>query len=218
MPVNLLIFVVLLFTLNYFSRNLTTELVLNIRKVVKMQRFAYNVFALLFLPGTLIHELAHYLTAIILFVPVGKFSLKPRIEGNLLTLGSVSIGKSDPFRSTLVGIAPFVVGMGFIAVAAQFMQGESMEFWKYLLGIYVVLQASNTMFLSKSDFRETYKLLLLFTFIVVVLFIVQKEVVLFHIVSYLDVVAKTVNFYLFLPVAINFILLLVLKGLRRFVG
>ena len=60
---------------------------------------------------TFIHELSHYVSALSLFVNVGKFNLTPRIEVEHVTLGSVHIEKTDPIRRFLIGASPFLFGM-----------------------------------------------------------------------------------------------------------
>src|SRR5438067_125036 len=68
-------------------------------------------YSLFFFPGTVVHELAHYLTAILLGVHASNFTLFPKQNGAYLTLGSVAVAKSDPFRGMLIAAAPFFVGI-----------------------------------------------------------------------------------------------------------
>jgi hypothetical protein len=62
-----------------------------------------------FFMGTVIHELSHLLGCILLFVRVGKvnfFGPKEDKNGEGYTLGYVEHAVTDPFRGTLIGIAP----------------------------------------------------------------------------------------------------------------
>src|SRR3972149_12216726 len=121
----------------------------------------------LLLPGVLLHELSHLLTAEILQVPTGELSLKPHLENNHLKLGSAQVGMTDPIRLTLIGTAPFVSGtivlwlilvVGFrldlnqlsVAVFQQIAAGFN---WWYLLFGYLIFAISNTMFSSPSDLQ-----------------------------------------------------------------
>ena len=53
----------------------------------------------LFLPGTMLHELSHWFTAILLGVRTSRFSLWPQMKkGGELQMGSVQVELSDPFR------------------------------------------------------------------------------------------------------------------------
>lgn len=136
---------------------------------------AYALFSLLFFPGILLHETSHWITARLLGVRVGRFSLVPRpLEGGRLQLGFVATAKTDPLRDALIGAAPLVAGGLFVAYAglqrlmlARFWQlaqqgGASAvlealpalyaapDFWLWL---YLTFAVSSTMLPSESDRR-----------------------------------------------------------------
>ena len=69
------------------------------------EKAAVILFSILFFPGTLIHELAHWLMAKLLFVPTSSMEFIPQIQGGSIKLGSVSIAKTDPLRRLLIGVA-----------------------------------------------------------------------------------------------------------------
>jgi hypothetical protein len=72
---------------------------------------ALRLLFYLLLPGIVLHELSHYLVAKLLFVPTGKLSVGiGRTLRNRVTLGSVTITRTDPLRESIIGLAPFVVG------------------------------------------------------------------------------------------------------------
>ena len=48
-------------------------------RLTRSKKIATWLMAILFLPGTLIHELAHFLMATVLLVPVGKLELMPEV-------------------------------------------------------------------------------------------------------------------------------------------
>src|ERR1035437_2432032 len=70
-----------------------------------------NFLSFLFLPGIIVHELSHILVAAILFVPVGSMEFAPKRHGNAVKLGSVEIAKTDPIRRSIIGCAPFFMGL-----------------------------------------------------------------------------------------------------------
>jgi hypothetical protein len=77
---------------------------------------ALTLFALLFLPGVLLHETSHFLVAQILRVPTRRFSLIPQVTVNArLRLGYVETVQTDVFRDTLIGAAPLLVGGAVVA-------------------------------------------------------------------------------------------------------
>jgi hypothetical protein len=82
--------------------------------------FNTSLFYLLILPGTVVHELSHYLACIVTFVRVRQLRLfSPQSDG---TLGWVAYDKPDPFRRSLIALAPFIGGsVGiFLIVHAAF--------------------------------------------------------------------------------------------------
>jgi len=82
-----------------------------------------GITALLY-PGTVVHEVAHLVTAFILFVPVKKLTLEPeRSADGMIRAGSVEIAHVDVFRRTLVGIAPIFIGIAVLYFLTQFLYG-----------------------------------------------------------------------------------------------
>jgi hypothetical protein len=77
------------------------------------------IFSMIFLPGVFLHELSHLLMAKLLRVPTGQFSLLPEMmpDGSL-RLGYVEAAHTDPFRDSLVGVAPLLSGIAVVAFAA----------------------------------------------------------------------------------------------------
>lgn len=63
--------------------------------------------AVSYLPGTFIHELAHYLAAAVFARPTG-FRITPRIEGDAVVFGSVSCEARRKVALFFVGVAPLV--------------------------------------------------------------------------------------------------------------
>lgn len=109
------------------------------------------LYALVFLPATFIHELSHYLMAKLLLVPVGKFNLIPRSVNNEFVLGSVMIAKTDLIRGSLIGLAPFIVGIILLYLLTTTAVSA--------LTIYFLFQIINSMLLSLSDLKAFVKLL-----------------------------------------------------------
>ncbi len=115
------------------------------------------IYSLFFLPGTIIHELSHWLVAEILQVRTGEIKIFPDLEksGNRQMLGSVATSKTDPFRGFLIGIAPFLSGLGIILVLGRLLITEwsSFSFWKIALIVYGIIVMGNSMMTSKEDRR-----------------------------------------------------------------
>lgn len=80
--------------------------------------WAVIIYALILLPGVVIHELSHWLTATLLGVRTGSFSLIPRRQPDgSIVLGYVEYYKGQtlgPIRESLVGGAPLIAGTAVI--------------------------------------------------------------------------------------------------------
>lgn len=117
--------------------------------------------AFILYPGTLIHELAHLLTAGLLMVHVGEIELTPEIRDGGVKLGSVEIGQTDPFRRALIGVAPVLWGIGLILATLSFFVNQlnpwstSFVWWQALILCYLLFVVGNTMFSSKKDLEGT---------------------------------------------------------------
>ena len=144
---------------------------------------AILVYFLLLLPGVLVHELSHWITAKLMRVPVGKISIGPLAKGSGSTrLGSVSMARTDPVRAGLIGLAPLVVGSVLILLIAYQVfdvgdpgvlgadlspEGLLSALRGYLsvpnlwLWVYLIFSISNAMLPSESD-RQAWLSLLLY--------------------------------------------------------
>ena len=134
---------------------------------------AVMLYFLALLPGILLHELSHWLVAILLRVPVGRLSLWPKKKrGGQVRLGSVSVGQADPLRASLIGVAPLVAGSAVILLVGQLvldtgnlgrllLHGTWRDLWRELVGywrvndfplwLYLIFAVANTMVPSESD-------------------------------------------------------------------
>jgi hypothetical protein len=177
--------------------------------------------AILFLPGTFIHEVSHFLSALFLLVPVGELKLVPEFKGNNVRMGSVSISKTDPLRNFFIGIAPFIFGVGVIlftinlALTGQYFT----SWWGLLLVGYIVFEVGNTMYLSKTDLKGIWEfigiilLILLISYLLGISYprldpslILSNEVV--------GLIERT-SMFLLVPIAIDVVVLFIIDLLDR---
>jgi len=146
-------------------------------------RVATWCFWALFLPGTFLHELSHWLTAALLGVKTSRFSLWPTIKRRgELQMGSVQVEVADPFRHSLIGLAPLIfgslavllIGQGRLAlrqIGLAFSSGDLEAIWRAAgqtltvpdvwLWLYLIFAIANAMLPSASD-RESWKTVLLY--------------------------------------------------------
>jgi hypothetical protein len=139
---------------------------------------ALYLYAFILLPGVLLHELSHWVTARLLGVRTASFSVIPKRQADgSVRLGYVEYYKSktlDPVRESLIGGAPLIVGTLVIllislrifdvtnlAAAVETGQVDAVtlalsEFFETplaLIWIYLIFAISNGMLPSKSDRR-----------------------------------------------------------------
>lgn len=153
-----LLFIFELLILFLFSRFITSSFATIFMRVTKSQKVTIHLLSFLFLPGVIIHELAHMFVASILFVRVGEIEFWPQIKEDGVKLGSVAVGQADPFRRTLIGIAPVLVGLAVIISSLWFFTSDVLvisPIIKYILLVYILFEVGNTMFSSKKDMEGT---------------------------------------------------------------
>lgn len=152
-----------------FSRSLTNALARLLYKISHSRSFTFNGLAVIFLPGTLIHEIAHMLIAGLFFVPSGDLTIFPEIEGDEVRFGSVKIAQSDPIRRFIIGVAPVIFGM-FLILAVLFLSLQfytsATPWWQIALIVFLVFEVANTMFSSKKDMEGAVILFVIFFVIV----------------------------------------------------
>jgi hypothetical protein len=168
----LALFFVELFVLFLFSRMLQRGLSLFIFQITKSMKWTISILAFIFLPGTFIHELAHFLMAYLLFVPVGKMEFLPKQEGESVKLGSVSIGRCDPFRRLFIGVAPFLAGTTLIILTLFVAEKESLWGMNYAVVIilYILFEVGNSMFSSKKDLEGAIAVIVLVLLTIILLY------------------------------------------------
>ena len=191
MPANLDGVVWLILTLAallILQRSLHRELQWVFLLATRREDIAITLFSILFFPGILLHEGSHFLMARLCGVRTGRFSLIPRpLPEGKLQLGFVETAPADWLRETLIGMAPLVSGLLFVAYvglvqlnlsalwqalltggAQAFTQSlhsliQQPDFW---LWFYLALVVSSTMLPSAADRRAWLPLMAFFALLV----------------------------------------------------
>lgn len=117
------------------------------------------IYSIILLPGTVLHELSHWLIAELLRVPTGEIRILPSIgddDTREHNLGSVKTARTDPFRGFLIGIAPFLTGIFALTLLSAYFNNlkDSPIDWKVILVGYLILITSNSMLTSREDRRH----------------------------------------------------------------
>jgi len=163
-----LLFIFELGLLFFLSKKVINSLARILYRFTKSHRVVVHTLAVIFLPGTIIHELAHLLFAGIMLVPVGELSVLPEIEdlpaGRQemgVKLGSVQIGRTDPFRRIIIGVAPVLLGMILIFSLFLLIKIGSTPWWQVILVLYLLFEIGNTMFSSRKDIEGSILFIIL---------------------------------------------------------
>lgn len=154
------VFVFLLLSLFVLSGAITQNIGLLVFNLTRSKNITVGFLALLFLPGTAVHELAHAAVAQMLGVHVGDIKLIPELDGSRIKMGSVQVAQTDPFRTFLIGAAPLVVGLFLIILlVALYSRLEFVGLAPSIILAYVLFEVGNTMFSSKRDMEGALELL-----------------------------------------------------------
>lgn len=113
------------------------------------------LYTLLFLPGTILHELSHWLVAELLGVRTGEITILPTTDDDTTRqkLGSVQTAASGPLRSFLIGAAPFLTGLLTLYLLGTLLLSAEL-WWHYLLLFYGIVVTGSCMLLSREDRRS----------------------------------------------------------------
>ena len=217
-----ILFFLELLILFLLSKNLTNHLFNFFYSTTKSKNVSIYLMGLLFLPGTVIHELSHMFMAILLQVPVGNMELIPKLSGENLKLGSVQIAKSDPVRRALIGMAPFLFGTTII-IGIFFYISKNNLFNNQLIIFflaYLVFEIGNTMFSSKKDMEGALELIFVISIIITILFLIGFRLPALNPNVFFSnpVVFQTFekgSIYLAVPIGIDLIVIALLKLIRH---
>lgn len=215
-------FFIELLVLFLLSRTLTRVLSYFLFRLTKSAKVTIYSMALLFFPGTVIHELAHAISAGLLGVHVGTMEFTPKLEGERVKLGSVQIAHTDPLRRFLIGAAPFFAGTALLLALLYFAVKQDW-FQNYLAIIligYAVFEIGNTMFSSKKDMDGALELLAVVTVLIILCYFLGIRLPAFNPSELLNQplpqqMFKQGSLFLLLPLGIDAIAIALLYPRRR---
>lgn len=218
--VPLLDFIVVVIILSSLRVRLVYELTGTSLLLFGTTRPGHFLYSLLVLPGTIIHELSHWIVAEVLGVRTGEIQIFPDFENGEENrrLGSVATAKSDPFRGFLIGIAPFISGLAILVVLGTLLTDGwgNFAWWINALVIYGIMVIGNSMMISDSD-RRTWPFIIFFiTLIIIILYRLQTPLP-SGIWSLSSSVLKTLNYVLLVTAGLNLVMIAVSYALRRLI-
>lgn len=221
------LFIVELISLFFISKKLVNSIATLIYKFGGSEKLVVNFLAVLFLPGTIIHELAHLLVAGVMLVHVGEIDLVPKTEGEGVRLGSVQIGKTDPLRRMIIGVAPVLAGLSIILGVLYYMPSVfNIAWWQILIVLLIIFQIGNTMFSSKKDMEGVtgFFVAIITVSILILVFLNYTNILPWESAYYwlinLDfsnvyTFSKLGSFYLSIPIILDLLIILVALPITR---
>jgi len=220
MIIQFILFLLLLFSLFLLSQKIQTHIYNSLFIITKSERFAVGVLLVLLLPGTIIHELSHFLVATILRVPTGELTIIPTIEkSGEVKAGKLFLGNTDPFRLSLIGLAPMIIGLGIIYAAGKFFllgfpQLFSTDYrLQTVFCFYLLFITSITMFSSKKDLEGLKFALPVIMLIFIALYVAGVRLFFDNsLISKIELFLSGLNYYLSITAVINFLVFLILSA------
>lgn len=178
------------------------------------------IYTIIFLPGTILHELSHWLMAELLGVGTGEITILPdfddKLEGDREKLGSVQTAKTGPLRSFLIGAAPFITGLSVLFVLGSLLLQGGWFLWQYALIFYGIIVVGSSMLLSREDRRSWPFIAILVTILVVIYYALPIKIPEHFIVATTSLVVK-LNQVLFVTVFTILVIIGISYTLRRII-
>lgn len=209
------VFLLQLILLFFISRITITRLFQVLRLLFRREKIVYSLIGFIFFPGTVIHELSHFIMAVLLFLKVHDIHVLPEWEGHYLKLGSVYYEKRDVVRSIIVGIAPIIVGLLLFwwLFSLQIFQTENLIL-KIVIGWFIFI-LSTTMFSSKRDLIDIVYLIPVAVIVAGFIYIFQIDIA--HLISW-DVLLEAtagfvyaINIYLLISLGIHALMISIMQ-------
>jgi hypothetical protein len=219
----LALFLIEIFLLSLLSKHLINSIFQLVYYMSKSREVAAHFLAFIFLPGTIIHELSHVISAGVLMVQTGEIEFIPEVHEGGIKLGTAEIGKTDPIRRSLIGIAPVLAGLsiiigGLYLFSSNLIAGNDYSFWIYSAIFYALFVVGNTMFSSKKDLEGVIGVGFALASILAVLYFIGLSEFFIWISNFIEVNSAYIykaNIFLFAPIAVNLIIVLLTKLVAR---
>ncbi len=224
-----------LIALYLLSRRLNQAIFSMVYRGTHSEHISILITTLIMFPGTVVHELSHLFTAEILGVKTGKLTLVPeRISDNHIQAGSVMVAKTDPFRRTLIGLAPVFIGIICITLLSiqitrsyPFVQcflsqigcsnisvppSPRLSVALFFLFGYLLFTISNNMFSSEEDLQGVTPVLILLAILIGTTYAIGFRVQLTGaMIQILESLLRTLTTNLGIVLGINLVLLLIFQ-------
>jgi len=214
-------FILQIIALYFLSHKTTNEFFYFLRTFTRNQKTVFVLVSVLFFPGTVLHEMAHYFFAVITNLRVKEVKLFPEFNEGYIKLGRVLYEKKDFVRGLIVGIAPIIIALFFFWWLGAFRLFPNDNLYLNLILGYLVFAVSSTMFSSKQDLVDLIYIIPLIIIIggAVYIFGIRADFILKNdgfINKFISII-KTINFYLLFSLVVNILLILFFKSFKTII-
>jgi len=209
----MIVFLLQIVVIYIISRLLIKELFLFLRKFFQTDFPVFLLISFIFLPGTIIHETAHFITALLLMLPVKSMTVIPKWENNEIKLGEVLFIKKDFLRTVLVGIIPIFFGIGILFLLFFYHIYPANNLGLNIIYSYLIFSISANMFSSKQDLKDSVLIIPVILLLIAVFYVFDIKIN----ISSINVIMNKINLYIFFVLLINTILFGSIKLLNHFI-
>jgi len=209
----MLVFLLLIIAIYIVSRLILKELFILLRKFFQSDFVVFSLVSLLFLPGTIIHESAHFITALLLILPVKSMTVFPKWDENEIKLGEVLFIKKDFLRAILVGVAPVFFGIGILFSLFYFHIYPANNIGLNIFYAYLIFSISANMFSSKQDLKDLLLIIPVILLIIIIIYVFNIKINM----NSLNVIMNNINRYIFFVLVIDAFLFGMTKLLNSFI-
>ncbi len=209
----MIVFLLQIVIIYIISRLILKELFLFLRKFFQTDYPVFLLVSFIFLPGTIIHETAHFITALFLILPVKSMTIFPKWDSNEIKLGEVTFIKKDFLRTILVGIAPVFFGIGILFSLFYFNIYPANNIGLNIVYSYLIFSISANMFSSKQDLKDLVLIVPVILLLIVIFYVFDIKINM----SSINVIMNKVNLYIFFVLIIDIFLFGFIKLLNYFI-
>ncbi len=209
----MIVFLLQIIVIYIISKLTIKELFLFLRKFFQTDFPVFLLVSFIFLPGTIIHETSHFITALLLILPVKSMTIFPKWDNNEIKLGEVLFVKKDFLRAILVGIAPVFFGIGILFLLFFYQIYPSNNLGLNILYSYLIFSISANMFSSKQDLKDLILITPVALLVMVLFYVFDIKIN----TDFINVIMNKVNLYIFFVLIINVFLFSFFKLLNYFI-
>lgn len=207
-------------TLYFLSRQSINELFHTLRIFIKSEKRVLTLVTVFFLPGTILHEMAHFFGATLLMLKVKEVTILPQRKNHYVKLGSVLYEKKDVIRGVLVGISPFFFAMFFFWLTSKTHIFPHPNLIVSILSGYGIFVVTSTMFSSSKDLQDLLFVIPLGIIVIGILYILNIRIEFMvnrNVLETVERISSEINIYLFSGIVMHVCLIVFLKSLRRII-